>query len=207
MLTRFDDLTRRFVKEYQGYPVHIVSVGAGNYFSRIELVPGCSRVLDSISLPYSYKSVCSLFLDGCDHDGYSSVSKEMVDLMSYNVNCRIQEMGTYVPIRTVCMTAAVTTTRFRKGNNHAYVTICDMHEDEESGIDKKTWHLQLPKLSEEIHTSLCSHPLHKTLVTHLREVEDELLSTFVMALIMGEEPECQDLTVTLMESTTEAYQR
>lgn len=147
-----------------GATLRFLITGAGMNLARIATIPGASAVLDGVVIPYSERALSDI-LQGQPHK--SSVSFEtvqsMIDVTSYdNAN-----------ICAVCITGALTTNRYRKGMNHAYIGIA------QNGI-KRYWHILLDKLSEEEYAKQSP-----TTIASQREQEDVIISNVTVGLLLG----------------------
>ena len=132
-----------FVSEYQGPKLRMLFTGVGSYATGLLGVPGASKVLDSIQVPYSHEA-CSLLFKRHYPQGlevsetHGSVSKEMAVALHA---CNSADLGDLIPIT---VTAAITTSRYRRGDNQAFIAVGKPDNLE-------VWHLRLDKLTEEEH--------------------------------------------------------
>lgn len=142
-MKKFD--IQSFVEQYSGPKLKMLFTGVGSYATGITGVAGASKVVDSIFVPYSHESCTKLFTrlypEGLDvSETHGSVSEEMV--VSLHA-CNCADLGTSVPLT---VTGAITTSRYRRGDNHAFIAVG-------SANDLEVWHLHLDKLTEEEHTA------------------------------------------------------
>lgn len=141
-MNKFD--MQSFVEQYSGPKLRMLFTGVGSYATGITGVAGASKVVDSIFIPYSQESCMNLFTrlypKGLDvSEAHGSVSEEMVVALHA---CNCTDLGTSVPLT---VTGAITTNRYRRGDNHAFIAFGPAN-------DPEVWHLHLDKLSEEEHT-------------------------------------------------------
>ena len=135
-------LMSQFIEEYMGPKISIVALGCGVNLSQLLSIPGASDVVHSIIFPYSTSSVDGLienYLLGSKIEKYFSelTSKVLTDLA---IDLIPIAGGDVIGIG---LSGALTTNRYRKGENGVYAGISDGIET----ID--TQYLELPKLSEE----------------------------------------------------------
>ncbi len=76
----------------------------------------------------------------------------------------------------IALTASLTTSRYRKGKNEAFISIL-LPKDEEF---IKTWHLSFPKLSEEAHGRLTVAE-----VCAIRAREEEVIALVALVLALN----------------------
>lgn len=174
MGTRVD--LQEFVKSYTGPKLRLLFTGVGSFATGILGIPGASNVVESIFVPYSKESVVSLILEKhpTPHDfleaGYSSVSLEMVNGLHA---CNSRKAEGLLP---VTVTGAITSTRYRRGENHAFIAM---------GLGSvDIYHLQLDKLKEEEHT--------EDQVYIKRYVQDRMVSESAIALATGTQSDLVD---------------
>jgi hypothetical protein len=136
--------------------LYFVLTGGGIELADIAKIPGASKCLYGIEIPYHKELTASRF---------SSVSAEQCMFLAE----RLLSSGK-VPanVDVIIVTAALTTNRYRKGDTHAYVY-----------INGKIWHIQLPKLSEQDHKF--ASIFHG--IQNIRMIEDNILSYRVAELI------------------------
>jgi len=166
-MAKFD--IQALVKNYAGPKLRLLLTGVGSFASGIIGIPGSSAVIDSISIPYSRESVETLLkrhhpLALHVLEKASSVSQEMVVAL-HLCNCVDAQS-----VRPITITGAITTTRYRRGENHAFIAFGGQE-------DVEVYHLQLDKLKEEEHTD--------ELVAQKRYVQDRLVSEVALAMATG----------------------
>lgn len=145
-----------------GAMLRIILAGAGINLARIATIPGASAVLDGIIIPYSEVALTDFLQEYLDKSVSIEAIQKMLDAGIDNSNSC-----------TVTITGALTTNRYRKGMNHAYIGIS------QSGI-KRYWHILLEKLSEEEYNKQSSMQ-----IAARREQEDIIISNATVGLLLG----------------------
>jgi nicotinamide mononucleotide (NMN) deamidase PncC len=141
--------------------LRIIVTGAGISLADLAIIPGASEIIDGIIIPYSKEALNGLL----DQEVEKSVSKETV--------AALLQFDPSAPITTVAISGGITTNRYRKGDNHAYIGI-GAH-----GIFKY-YHVNLDKLSEEEYSKLNFES-----VAMLRHNEDTTISSIVINILLG----------------------
>ncbi len=159
-----------FVSNYAGPKLRLLLTGVGSYATGILGIPGSSAVIDSIYVPYSRESVAALIErlhpNAADVLGNAgSVSQEMVVALHL---CNSHDLREALPIT---VTGAITTTRYRRGDNHAFIAF-----GHPSSVD--VYHLQLDKLDEADHSDTYK-------VSRKRYIQDRMISECALALATG----------------------
>lgn len=150
-----------FVDNYVGPPLAIIVLGGGASLSRLATVPGSSRVLDGLALSWSKESSLELLWNiPTSGENFKFVSKEVVQCLKTEITDGISPLD----CQPVAISAALTTNRYRKGDNHAYVAFSD-----------SVWHLHLPKFDENQYKEKGSMSL-----VAVREWEDMIITMFVL---------------------------
>lgn len=110
-------------------PLAIIATGGGSQLGLIASIPGASQVLHSFYVPYAVQATDKLAV----HKDVRAVSLERVqDLYNHIVS----EWGDEV--YGIAITAALTTNRYRKGEDHAFIK-----------TSKATYHVKFYKITEE----------------------------------------------------------
>lgn len=191
MQTAFEEYLLEFVRTYKGPKLAIVATGGGIQLGNIAMVPGGSSVLHSFHCPYETQESVNFIernLPGMGHKFLQkAVSADSVGLL-YKGLC-VQNAGFYKGkdvqtagfpyVRNLAVTAACTTSRFRRGENQAFVAFQNAETQE-----IEVWHLKLPKRSEEEHKTSSPEELYA-----LRRREDETIAGVALWLACGLEPE------------------
>lgn len=107
-LDGFYEVLRKFVTTYnEDYKFSICVLGAGNSLLDICKIPGASKIINQIWIPYDSKYLLK---------DTKAVSIEAVNKL------RLLLDATRGSVPVIC-TGAITTNRWRKGNNHAYYQV------------------------------------------------------------------------------------
>lgn len=176
-MSKFDEYLTRLVREYDfDRKIQFVIAGGGVSISRLALVPGSSRVIEEIRVLYS-ESCSSKYLENggilIPEDAIVSlVSKWMAENL-YQVASNLNGRD-----RIIAITAALTTSRNRRGLNRAFIrtsrSVC--HE------------LLLDKLSDAVYKDTVI-PWRDQQIANKREAEDELIAEVALKLGTGFEAE------------------
>lgn len=138
--------------------IKLYCAGVGFSFADIIARPGCSSLLSDIHYLYSEESLTRLF------SVEKAVSRETA------VNLAIHQQGDIV----VGVTGAITSARYRRGNNEAYIAL--MKPDLKSPIVK---HVKLFKMPEAEHLTNNISEISKR-----RRSEDHQICNAVIDLIV-----------------------
>ncbi len=164
-------LIQNFVKNYNGLPVSFVCAGGGIGLSDILKVPGASKVCNSIELPYSelssknilYKTAACFPRRGrCPYE--EKFGSDFKAVCPHTAS----EFSLYASLNApigIGVTAALTTNRYRKGDNHAYIAISTNNEIQ-------VFHTKFTKLSED---SYIPYKTSDELFAGIRALEDEII--------------------------------
>lgn len=179
-MTEYEKFLTRFVSAYaDSRKLLAVICGGGISLSRIAMVPGSSKVLDAIWMPYSeeetvswleQRSVTSEYFSNHAVSGWAA--KELWDALAYM----------HASPNKVAITSALTTNRVRRGENQACIAV----ENEFGSCE--VFHLKLDKLPEEVYSDPI-RPWADQKIFHKRQEEDELVATVAIKLATGFEKE------------------
>lgn len=141
---------KSFVKDYNGPQVSVVAAGAGLSLLDVAKIPGSSKVLHSFEAPYATEATAEFIasnytVEAAHNFTLKCVSPTAAWDMFYALEMQNKKRGHY-ELCNVGITGAVTTTRYRRGDNHAFIAFRKNHLIE-------VWHLMLTKLPEEFHKS------------------------------------------------------
>lgn len=156
-----------FVDSYDGPRLSLIFTGCGAHAASLLLVPGASKVLHDIQIPYAHEAVEALV----GQLSTPAVSKERV----LALHARSCPEG----VLRVTVTAAITSRRYRRGDNHAYIGV-----DTTDGT--KVYHLTLFKIPDNAHTSTKA-------VSEARELEDFLICDTALGLATSQPIEVQNM--------------
>lgn len=175
-MTEYEKFLTRFVNAYShDKKLLAVICGGGISLSRVAMIPGSSKVLDAIWMPYSEDETATWLEQrtiapaGFNNKAVSGwAAKELWDALAYM----------HPGPKKVAITAALTTNRHRMGENHAYIAV-------DSG---EVFHLTLTKLPESVFTDPI-RPWADEKIFHKRQEEDEQVATVALKLATGFEVE------------------
>lgn len=163
------------VKSYTGPKLRLLFTGVGSYASGLIGIPGSSALIDSITIPYSKESVSDVLrrLHPQAEDvieNAQSVSQEMVVALHF---CNSRELRGTIP---VTVTGAITTNRYRRGENHAFIAL--------GQASVEVHHLLLDKLTEQEHVA--------EVVAKKRYIQDRMISEVALAMALGMQSDLVD---------------
>lgn len=167
-----------FLKSFQDYykgPLLSLWITGGG-FSLLDMLkrPGCSKILNNVIIPYSENQIIKL-LDKHwlwnKEDHIKSCTPEAVDLYRRCLELESGPGGCYVAV-----SAALTTNRYRKGKNHAFIAFKNDHDEEQ------LWELNLMKPLESLFQS---NDAERTCGV-LRMAEDEMVALSAMSLLLDD---------------------
>lgn len=176
--------TSHFKHLYEGHKLEIVLAGGG--FSLFDLlkVPGASKFIESISVPYGFDSMKHYMSHGNKNsDNTKIVSAEGVAKCMKSLIYQAKEKNArlYNQFQTahkntvekkyVVVSASLTTDRYRHGNNEAFIAI----------LGQGIFHVELDKLSHD--EKWFNDDANRGRIQVVRYMEDETLATIVMALL------------------------
>lgn len=174
-MTKFD--VQALVKNYAGPKLRLLMTGVGSYATGIIGIPGSSAMIDSVYVPYSKESVAELLerlhpnaAEVLENAG--SVSQEMVVALHL---CNSHNLRGALPIT---ITGAITTTRYRRGENHAFIAFGHPSSME-------VYHLKFDKIPEEDHA-------HEAKVLYKRYVQDRMICEAALAMATGTQSDLVD---------------
>jgi hypothetical protein len=133
-------------------------------------------LIDSITIPYSKESVSDLLRRLHPQGGEDviesaqSVSQEMVVALHL---CNSRNLRGTIPVTA---TGAITTTRYRRGENHAFIAT--------GQASVEVYHLLLDKLSEQEHTPEA--------VAKKRYIQDRMVSEVALTMALGAQSDIVD---------------
>jgi nicotinamide mononucleotide (NMN) deamidase PncC len=174
-MAKFD--VQALVKNYAGPKLRLLMTGVGSYATGIIGIPGSSSLIDSIYIPYSRESVAELIErlhpNASDVlEKAASVSQEMVVALHL---CNSAKLKGELP---VTITGAITTSRYRRGENHAFIAFG-------SPSIMEVYHLKLDKLEEADHAD-------EHVVARKRYVQDRMVSETALAMATGTQSDLVD---------------
>ena len=169
------------VNHYKGPKLSIMVAGAGVTLAQLQTIPGCSRILHGIYLPYSEQSLLSLLAkEGREYAAkphFKAVSAEVAEMMALRARLLTKDREAV----GIGITGALTTNRYRKGDNGGYVAVCMSKNGE---VKTFCTSFSLPKLPEAEYNQL-----NVDAVNNLRLLEDCQVSELVCNAILGKNEE------------------
>jgi len=174
-MTEYEKFLVRFVNAYSdSRKLLAVVCGGGISLSRIAMVPGSSKVLDAIWMPYSEEEAVSWLEQRTTVEYFSNqavcgwAAKELWDALAHM----------HVNPNKIAITSALTTNRARRGENQAYIAV----ENEYGHCE--IYRLKLDKLPESVYSDPI-RPWADQKIFHKRQEEDELVATVAIKLATG----------------------
>jgi hypothetical protein len=165
---------------YSGHKLSMLVTGGGFGLAEIGMLPGVSALLSSLYSPYSVEE-STMFVER--HSGWPTAGRFKAKMVSKDASVILCEALAWknltlkVPSTiNIALTASLTTSRYRKGKNEAFISIL-LPKDEEF---IKTWHLSFPKLSEEAHGRLTVAE-----VCAIRAREEEVIALVALVLALN----------------------
>jgi hypothetical protein len=165
------------VKEYQGAPIYFVITGAGMGLTDLMKIPGSSKMVGEMIIPYGEASSLS-FTSGCDA---LAVTEEKT--LRYYEDAKSRACMAEFNTPVVIVNGALTTNRYRRGKNHAYII-----------VNEKMYHVEFPQRTEEEWNKINEAGF----ILGDRLAQDITVSDIVLSLIMGifSEEDYEGLTFT-----------
>jgi nicotinamide mononucleotide (NMN) deamidase PncC len=136
-----------FVDQYKGPKLKIVAAGAGISLAELLTVPGASRIVSDIYLPYDTEELKKVIAHNAAWYAYL-FNKDTFTAVSMSVADTLAEYGCTQNTLGVGITGALITDRYRKGDNHAYIAF------KQFGKEIKSGHRQLYKFNESEHSKI-----------------------------------------------------
>lgn len=158
-----------FVQNYNGPKLAILATGGGMNLALVGTVPGASRVLHSFYCPYDTEETIQ-FLRAY----HPSPTAFQASAVSHAAALELyQAMSNKHPEQNVVVvTAACTSSRWRRGENRAYIAC----KNSEGAVE--VWHLKLPKATQEEYATLTPET-----IAAVREMEDKGIANTALALV------------------------
>lgn len=157
----------------------VVSVGGGVSLTDILRYPGASSLVHGIYLPYSFEETGEFLRAYAGEDALSEYQRKSVDALSAaNLLSALKRSHRYVGNASYfAVTAALTTDRYRRGENHAYIA-------HQSGENLVLYHLSFSKLPESLYADSVL-PYVEMRVQSKRNEEDETIANVILDLYCG----------------------
>lgn len=158
-----------FVQNYNGPKVAILATGGGVSLSLIGAIPGASKVFHSFYCPYATEETVEFL-----RIWHPSPSAFQASAVSPGAARELYEaMANKYPNQAVLViTAACTSSRWRRGENRAFIACKNAVGEVE------VWHLKIPKSDETVYNSFTTE-----MIAQIREMEDQGISNTALALL------------------------
>jgi hypothetical protein len=156
----------------QNYPslgkkkLAIVTTGAGGFWGALITIPGSSATVHDIYIPYATEATEALKPDPTVK--MSSVSLDSLQVFRDYID---KKWGDTV-VKVVC-TGGLITNRFRKSDDHAYIS-----------VDDNVYHIKFNKMTEEEYNKVAE--TSESLAIH-RMVQDNFVMNVISCLLMDRE--------------------
>ena len=177
----YKEALKYFSENYQSHvKLSFCLLGGGISLTDLLEVPGNSRIVNQIYIPYDINSLHSNYKKSLNKNNMCSAQNT---ILYNNIFNQLIEVG--VDNKNIIVNCALTTDRYRKGDNRAFIFI------ENVGV----WKVILNKLSEE------TFKLSKDFISNKRIEEDQTISQIVLSLILNK----PQLLPTLKDYNTTSY--
>lgn len=177
-INEYDKFLSQFKQKFSGPKLSIVASGGGNSIFDIVKFPGGSHILHSFYAPYSFEESKDYISSNLGKQDGVNYLKKCVSPESSRLLYEAESARTFKhDIKVVTITAALTTTRYRRGANHAFISF-------KSDKTKMTEvvHILLPKLLEAKHIVTDDD---FSLINSKRIEEDQYIARTALCLITG----------------------
>lgn len=177
-----------FNKDGNGQRISFLITGGGYSTLNFRLGCGSSRFLEGCWDPYSQEQLISfLSQNGENVDATNFHSVEEESIISYanalkNIVLRSNPKGDKLPLLVV-VSAALTTNRYRRSDNRAFIMIVrDIDKSTGKIIEMDIWNVKISKISEPLYNKCLKQ--NPKFIDTLRKMEDEKISQITLSLIM-----------------------
>lgn len=159
-------------KHYTGNKLTFVGAGCGSYWAELLQIPGISRIVNAVLLPYE-ENLTKAMAD-MEWEKVSMVSKELVEGIYKNYFYEPENKETTL----IVASAALCTNRQRKGEDHAYLLIGNINS-------YRVWHIVFKPLDAKVREHLKGNPLLESLEKMQRSFQDTAICNIVYAHLLG----------------------
>lgn len=176
-----DTYLKEFVDKYNGKPIVFIVTGAGVSLSALTLIPGSSKVVEGIVVPYGetmFRHTVHPWVYDKKYVGYShstDLPRVSPDVTRAYMIHALDKYGNDTPV--VVVNGALITNRYRKGEHHAYFV-----------VNRRLYHVILPKETEEEWNELNKNGD----IDVVRAEQDQSISKLVLAVLNGDIPPFSD---------------
>jgi hypothetical protein len=172
-----------FVKNYDGNKLSIVATGGGVSLGLIALVPGASKVLHSFYCPYETRESIEFINKNyppATREGPAfskkAVSPDSAEELFMALWTKNKVDG-HTCIHNIAVTAACSTTRYRRGENQAFIAF-----QNQDTLEDEIWQLKLSKAKSEAEHNLL---VETGGIYMLRALEDNMIARTAIRLAAG----------------------
>ena len=174
----FEWYVSEFHNRYGDKPLSLWITGGGFAFLDILRVPGSSRFLHEVVIPYSETAIIQRVY------GYGNAAANLALQKNKLKSCDPSSVGDYAEAMTrtappnglcIAVTAALTTNRYRRGSNRAYFGVVR----KQRMWERELWELTMLLPTEKVFKGGSAY-------LSLRRREDELIAIAIMALATGD---------------------
>lgn len=184
----YKDFLKRFIdsRNEDEDRIYACICGGGISIAELGILPGSSKVLYGANVLYhedATRSYLKRFHQEYNHEHMVSpeLSKSLYEAMTNEIGFVSPSMG-HPRVNLIAITSAVTTNRYRRGANKAYIT-----------FKFGTFELNLDKLPESVHTDSVIPWRDQKLENH-RASLDEQIAMVAIRLVTGFEENKLDFT-------------
>lgn len=167
------------IAAYEGPKVAIVVTGGGQGIAQLSTIVGVSKLLHAILIPYSYDESVKLIGEALGPAVGEEYRERAVCEKSARLLC-LGGMKRWAGCRVIACTAATTTSRWRRGENQAYIAVGEFRPGEDPAMVMTEHHLKLSKLTEKEY-----HAAGADYIAWKRRQEDREVTNFILDLIFG----------------------
>lgn len=189
------------IQKYNGPKLVFIISGGGIGVTDLVKVMGASKIVHAIQIPYDSDEAVRFVTQNIRlplPSGMEPIELENIKFVSEDWAKHLCNAGLTEYAGSKCkvfaITAGITTNRYRKGENHAWIA-CGTTAD-----NIETHHLQLPKLSEEDHDKM-----FPGYVDWKRGSDDRQIADFVLDLVFENKASTIIKATTTLETLETAY--
>lgn len=175
----FNDIEKK-IAAYDGKKVAIIVTGGGQGIAQLSTVPGASKLLKAIFIPYDYDDSVRLISAALTEFAGQDYREKAVCAKSARMLC-LGGLKKWPGCRVIACTAATTTNRWRRGENQAFIAEGEFRPGEDPSMVMSEHHVKLSKLTEEDYNLM-----GKGYIAWKRRSEDRKITESILKLIFGE---------------------
>lgn len=179
-MTDFEKFLTRLVAAHTGKKIMAVIAGGGVSVARLAMIPGSSKALGATWMPYDQDETVT-WMESRDVSGKAFQEKAVCAAAAKELHSAMTHVyGDSGQLLSI--TASITTNRYRKGDNQAFIAV---------NWDDPIYHLKLDKLDESVYNDPIK-PWVEQKIFYKRQEEDEQIATVALKLLTGFEKETLD---------------